>query len=77
MTDRGPHTPAGTPVLERWALQKGTRHATCRIVPHPLGVEVVVEVDHELMLTQVHRQEADADIHAATLEDQFREKGWG
>ena len=27
-------------------------------------------------LTQVHRKQADADIHATALEDQFIEKGW-
>ena len=47
-----------------------------RIAPHPLGVELIVEVDHDVLLTQVHRQEADADIHAATLEDSFGAKGW-
>ncbi len=30
----------------------------------------------DVMLTQVHRQEADSDLHAATLEDQFLGKGW-
>lgn len=60
----------------RWTLRKGERVAECRIVPHALGCELRVDVDRETRLTQVHRQEADADIHAATLEDGFREKGW-
>lgn len=76
MADCGPFTqPAAADPL-RWTLHKDARHATCRVVPHVLGFEVIVEVDHEVMLTQVHRQEADADFHAATLEDQFAEKGW-
>ncbi len=60
----------------RWALHKGARHATCRIVPHALGVELIVEVDDDPMLTQLHRREVDADLHAATLEDDFTAKGW-
>jgi hypothetical protein len=70
---RAPQPPK---VETRWALHKDARHATCQIVPHALGFEVIVEVDHDVRLTQVHRQEADADIHAATIEDSFIEKGW-
>lgn len=60
----------------RWTLYKNARHATCRVVPHRLGFELIVEVDHDVMLTQVHRQEVDGDLHAATLEDDFVAKGW-
>ena len=55
----------------------GGRMAQCRVVRHPLGFELRVDIDGDTRLTQVHRQEADADIHAAALEDQFIEKGWG
>lgn len=76
MPDWGPFPSPAPRDPVRWTLHKDARHATCRIEPHALGFEVIVEVDHDVRLTQVHRQEGDADIHAATLEDQFIVKGW-
>ena len=67
-----PHLP-DRPV---WAMSKGHRTAECRIVPHPIGFELRIDIDGDTRLTQAHRLEADADIHAATLEDQFIERGW-
>jgi hypothetical protein len=69
--DWGRFTMPDAPARLRWTLHKAARHATCKVVPHPLGFEMVVEVDGEPMLTQVHRLEVDADLHAATLEDHF------
>jgi hypothetical protein len=61
----------------RWTMYKdGGRVAECRIVRHPLGFQLRLDVDGAPRLTHVHRQEADADIHAAALEDRFIEKGW-
>jgi hypothetical protein len=77
MSDWGPFTTPAAADQVRWTLRKDTgRIAQCRIVPHALGFELRVDVDGETRLTQVHRQEADADIHAATVEDQFQERGW-
>ena len=61
----------------RWTMTKdGGRMAQCRVVRHPLGFELRVDIDGDTRVRQVHRQEADADIHAAELEDRFIEKGW-
>jgi hypothetical protein len=71
-------TQPDSPDPVRWTMHKeGGRMAQCRIDKHPLGFELRVDVDGETGLTQVHRQEVVADLHAATLEDQFIEKGWG
>jgi len=61
----------------RWTLRRDESYATCRIEPHPLGVELIVEVDHDVMLTQVHRHEAHAEsslaaAHAAVHLDSVR-----
>jgi hypothetical protein len=62
----------------RWTMHKdGGRMAQCCIVRHPLGFELRVDIDGDTRLTRVYRLEADADIHATALEDQFLEKGWG
>jgi hypothetical protein len=76
MPDWGPFTEPDAASPLRWTLRKEARVAHCQVVPHPLGFELRVEVDHDTLLTQVHRQEVDADLHAATLEDDFLAKGW-
>jgi len=77
MSNWGPFTQPDSPDPVRWTMHKdGGRMVQCRVVPHPLGFELRVDVDGDTRLTQVHRQEADADIHAASLEDSFIAKGW-
>ena len=78
MSDWGPFTQPDALDAVRWTMHKdGGRMAQCQVVRHPLGFELRVDVDGETRLTRVHRQEADADIHATALEDQFLERGWG
>ena len=61
----------------RWTMHKdGGRMVQCRVVGHPSGFELRVDVDGNTRFTRVYRQEADADIHATALEDEFIEKGW-
>jgi hypothetical protein len=59
-----------------WTLTKDGRTATCTVHPHPLGVELVVAVEGEIVGTEVARR-PDAE---RTLSDDWRrafeDKGW-
>ena len=77
MSEWGRFTQSASSDPVRWTMHKdGGRMAQCRVVPHPFGFELRVEIDGHTHLSRVHRQEADADIHATALEDRFLEKGW-
>ena len=77
MSDSRPFTQSALSDPVRWTMHKdGGRMAQCRILPHPSGFELRVDIDGETRLARVHRQQADADIDATALEDRFIEKGW-
>lgn len=59
-----------------WQLRKAAREALCCAQAHPLGLEVVAEVDGETMRTQVARTPDEADAVAAEWRAAFAAKGW-
>jgi hypothetical protein len=77
MSDQEPFSQRHLSDPVRWTMHKdGGRMAQCRIDRRSFGFELRVDIDGDTRLTRVHRQEADADIHAASLEDRFLERGW-
>ena len=68
----------GTPVTlgEHWRLTKGKRKAICVLWNHPVGAEMRLDVDGELMRSKASRDfgellDADDEWRKA-----FEEKGW-
>jgi hypothetical protein len=59
-----------------WRLEKGARRAACRVEPHPLGLELVIEVDGEIVRTEVARTAAAAAGRTDELRAAFLERGW-
>ncbi len=59
-----------------WRLEKGARRAACRVEPHPLGLELVIEVDGDIVRTEVARTPGAAAARAADLRAAFEGKGW-
>jgi hypothetical protein len=69
--------PQPTPVAPRelataWTLEKRKHRASCRLVEHPLGVEVLLAVDGDLLRSQVMRVK-DA---AVSLAADWRANRW-
>ena len=69
--------PAPEPArLPLWQLRKAVRTAACIAQAHPLGLEVVAEVDGEVVRTQVTRTADEAEAVAADWRAAFVGKGW-
>jgi hypothetical protein len=61
---------------ELWTLRKGKRVASCHLFTHPLGGEVRVEVDGEMIRTQAGRDGMTLVNFGLEWKQQFQEKGW-
>jgi len=61
---------------EVWTLRKGSRVAVCRFTTHPIGGEVRLEIDGEMLRTGAEREWRPLLILATDWRDQFLEKGW-
>jgi hypothetical protein len=59
-----------------WRLEKGARRAACHVEPHPLGLELAIEVDGEIVRTEVARDRLAADGRAHALRSAFEARGW-
>jgi hypothetical protein len=61
---------------ELWTLRKGKRVASCRLWTNPLGGEVRVEVDGEMIRTQADRDGLALVNLGLEWRQQFETKGW-
>lgn len=69
--------PAPEPArLPLWQLRKAARAVVCIAQAHPLGLEVVAEVDGEIVRTQVARTADEAEAVAVQWRAAFTAKGW-
>jgi hypothetical protein len=59
-----------------WRLTKGTHVAVCAFWTHPIGGEVRVEVDGELMNSEAHRDGVVLFELSEQWRTQFQQKGW-
>ena len=61
-----------------WTLRSrsGARAATCDVRRHPLGLELMVEIDGDPYFTQVHRDVASLDDEAEALKSRLLSRGW-
>lgn len=59
-----------------WTLHKGARTATCKLGTHPLGWELVVTLDREMVQTQVCKFERDVLDTSETWRAVWESKGW-
>ena len=59
-----------------WQMRKGQRSARSALWSHPIGWELRVTVDAELVRSQAHRLADDVVRDLASWRDQFVEKGW-
>jgi hypothetical protein len=61
---------------ELWRLIKGSRVAVCALFTNPLGAEVRLDVDWEMVRTQAGRDGMALVDEAIHWKQQFIEKGW-
>jgi hypothetical protein len=59
-----------------WELRKDRHRARCAIWSHPLGWELRVTVDRELLRSQAYRDADEALKDLDTWRAQFADKGW-
>jgi hypothetical protein len=59
-----------------WRLRKGDRQALCTLSTHPIGGEIRVTVDGELLRSEAGRNGTELMNLAFDWGDQFKEKGW-
>jgi hypothetical protein len=59
-----------------WTLAKGTRTAECVITTHPLGWELRVTLDGELVRSQVCKTETGTLDTSDGWRRDWRAKGW-
>lgn len=59
-----------------WELRKGERRAVCRRALHPLGIELVLEVNGVLRYSKVARTVAEARAEAERMRESMVERGW-
>lgn len=59
-----------------WQLTKRRRSARCGLWSHPLGWELRVTVDGELVRSQAYRVAEDVLADSQQWRRQFAEKGW-
>jgi hypothetical protein len=64
------------PLRPYWALVKGDHRASAALYPHPLGVELRIDLDDQMWRTETHREESKADDSARTWRGKFLAKGW-
>jgi hypothetical protein len=61
---------------ELWILRKGTHEAICALWTHPIGGEIRIEVDGELLRSQAGRNGTSLMDLAFEWKSQFVMKGW-
>lgn len=61
---------------EVWTLRKGSHLATCRLSTHPIGGEVRVTVDGELVRSEAKRDGLALVDLGLEWQKQFEAKGW-
>lgn len=59
-----------------WELWKGERRAVCYRALHPLGIELVVEVNGDLRYAKVERTVAAARAEATRMRESLLSRGW-
>ena len=59
-----------------WQFRKGGRSARCTLWSHPLGWELRVTVEDELLRSQAYRVADDVVCDVAKWRQQFAAKGW-
>jgi hypothetical protein len=59
-----------------WRLHKGDRQALCTLSTHPIGGEIRVEVNGELLRSQAGRKGTELMDLAFEWKSQFVLKGW-
>jgi hypothetical protein len=59
-----------------WLLQKGRSRARCALWSHPLGWELRVTINGELLRSQAYREADDVLSDVADWRQQFAAKGW-
>ena len=61
---------------ELWTMTKGRRAATALVVTHPLGVELRLVVDDELLQSQAHRDDDQLLDQSNNWKTAMQAKGW-
>jgi hypothetical protein len=59
-----------------WWLKKGRKQVTCELWSHPIGGELRVEVDGELLRSEASRDIGVLVDRSVEWERSFAEKGW-
>lgn len=59
-----------------WTLRKGTRVAACQLWTHPIGGEVRITIDGDLLRSEARRDAATLIRLALEWQRQFEGKGW-
>ena len=67
---------AATDLGTLWTLQKDTRTARCRVVTHPLGLEIRVAIDGHLVSSRVFRESAKLIKQSRVSREVFEQDGW-
>ena len=61
---------------EHWRLTKGRREAICVLWNHPVGAEMRLDVDGEMMQRKASRDYGELLDAADAWRKAFKEKGW-
>lgn len=59
-----------------WTLHKGAHVTTCDLWNHPIGAEVRVDIDGDLLLSEASRDVLALVTGAVAWRAQFEVKGW-
>ena len=59
-----------------WTLTKDTRTTTCRATTHPLGMELRLMIDRDLVSTGVFKDADGLFKQAEVWREKFEAKGW-
>lgn len=72
------HEWSGEPIElgDVWMLEKEGRRLVCRLLSHPLGWELRLEVDRELWQSQACKTENDLFSTAREWREQAESNGW-
>jgi hypothetical protein len=59
-----------------WELRKGDRRAVLRRALHPLGIELILDVNGDLRYAKVERTVEDARGEAERMRESLIARGW-